>query len=447
MEITLSELLDSREVRAEKQKDMILRYGAPIISFTMNVPGPEKTSPIIERAFTLGKTEIEAAIGDFSVNDGYIDFNKCGPTLIYSVNADAKELKRRLTKIEDSHRLGRLFDMDVLDTDGKKLDRETERGCIICGKIGRGCSAGRLHPISVLTERVASILNCYFKEADAEKIAGLIKESLIDEVKTAPKPGLVDPITSGSHSDMNEESFIRSANALEEYFKKCAILGYESKKTSHGWLFNELRLLGKKAEGIMLESTGGVNTHKGAIFSFGILSGAAGRLLTPSGHLPSIEKILLEAAQIAKSAIESDLAAADGKTAGERAYLELGKLGIRGEAASGFSSVKKISLPIFREYIKSHKSKKDAGALTLLHLIANVYDTSLYKRGGNDGVLYAQEAARELLSGREPTVEEILALDRNFTERNLSPGGCADLLAITYFLFELEKANLTSPRD
>ena len=86
------------------------------------------------------------------------------------------------------------------------------------------------------------------------------------------------------------------------------------------------------------------------------------------------------------------------------------------------------------------KNKNDAGVLTLLHLIAKVYDTNLYKRGGVEGVFFAQDCARKLLLSGDPTVETVRKMDAELTERNLSPGGCADLLAVTYFLTELEES-------
>lgn len=154
--------------------------------------------------------------------------------------------------------------------------------------------------------------------------------------------------------------------------------------------------------------------------------------------IPSAELILSEAGKIAESAVKRDFEELDGSTAGGRLYLESGIRGIRGEAMDGFPSVKNIALPAYKSAISDRKNKNDAGALTLLHLIASVYDTSLYNRGGKEGVAYAQMRARELLSMGEPTLDEIRKLDVDFTEKNLSPGGCADLLAITYFITELE---------
>ena len=75
--------------------------------------------------------------------------------------------------------------------------------------------------------------------------------------------------------------------------------------------------------------------------------------------------------------------------------------------------------------------------ITLLHLIAKIYDTSIYNRGGAEGVKYAQEYAKKLICNT-PTQKDIEEMDKAFIEKNLSPGGCADLLAITYFLTNIE---------
>ena len=129
--------------------------------------------------------------------------------------------------------------------------------------------------------------------------------------------------------------------------------------------------------------------------------------------------------------------AATGKTAGERLYLQYGIRGIRGEAADGFPSVKNIGLPHFRQARAEGVSQNGAGVLTLLHLIAQVQDTTLYHRGGCDGAQWAAAAAKKLLPC--PSNAQIAQLDDAFIARNLSPGGCADLLAATYFLHSFVK--------
>lgn len=438
MQITLSELLDARESRARMQKELILKHKAPLICFTMNVAGPTKTSPSIERAFSEGARQIREKISPYSALCWLDIREKSGPVLFSSVSAPPKKLKALMVEIEEGHPLGRLFDIDVLDTDGKKITRECERGCIVCGAAGRACAAGRLHPLSDIVNITDKMIRDFFADTDAQRIAELAKKSLIDEVYTHPKPGLVDTESRGSHTDMDVSHFEKSAEALTPYFAECVRAGIIHKDEPKEIFFNRIRRLGIEAEMKMYEATGGVNTHKGIIFSMGIITSAVGRLITQGGEIPSAELILSEAGKIAESAVKRDFEALDGSTAGGRLYLESGIRGIRGEAMDGFPSVKNIALPAYKSAISDGKNKNDAGALTLLHLIASVYDTSLYNRGGKEGVAYAQMRARELISRGEPALDEIRKLDVDFTEKNLSPGGCADLLAITYFLTELE---------
>jgi len=436
--ITLDEILAAREERVRTQKKMLMEHHSPLICFTMNIAGPVKTSPIIERAFTEGMRFINSAIEPYEVTERREEHTNCGPVAFYSLCAEANTIKALMIEIEHTHPIGRLFDIDVIDVDGKKIDRPTERCCIVCGAPGRACAAGRLHPVSELTALTNSLLSDYFADLDAKHIARIIKESLLREVYTAPKPGLVDPISRGSHTDMDVSDFEGSAEALEPYFLSCVKTGADLKNEPRENTFLALRKLGIEAEKAMYTATCGVNTHKGAIFSLGILAGAVGRLMKPDGHIPDTENILAEATGISYNAIKHDLESIDPSTAGGRAYLECGMRGIRGEVMDGFPSVKEIAIPVYRSALAKGKNKNDAGVLTLLHLIANVYDTNLYNRGGEDGISYARERARKLLSSDDPAMDMVQKMDAELTERNLSPGGCADLLAITYFLTELE---------
>ena len=436
MQITLEELLFAREERARIQKEMLSEYGVPLVSFTMNIPGPVKTSPKIERAFDLGVSLILGALTDGALVERREIREKTGPVSFFSVKCDPEELKRSLVMIEDSHRLGRLFDMDVIDTDGRHLSREVERGCMICAAHGRACAAGRLHSVDELVKKTDEILTEYFTRIDAERIASIARESLYAEVRTAPKPGLVDPESRGSHTDMDVLDFERSADALTPYFVACVTEGVMSKRKDFA-LFPRLKKLGLEAEREMYRATNGKNTHKGIIFSLGIILGAVGRLLTPTGSFPSVDVILEESGIISRPFIESELEALLPDTAGARAYADLGVRGIRGEAMDGFPTLRTVSIPAYRSALASGKNKNDAGAFTLLHLIKNVYDTCLYKRGGIEGVAYAQSYAASLLDRVDTSLCDIRRMDYDFTERNLSPGGCADLLALTYFLCEL----------
>ena len=442
MNVTLDELLASREARAEKQREMIAVHKAPLVSFTMNIAGPIKTSRMILRAFDFGVGLILRELNGVNIKNRYEKRSKCGPVLILSVDCDAKKLKQLFTKIEDTHPLGRLFDIDVLDSAGNHLSRVGERGCMVCGAGGRGCAAGRLHSLLDITFVTNKIMTDFFLEYDAQRISDLAYDSLIREVYTAPKPGLVDPESVGSHPDMCVRDFEVSANALRPYFKECFKTGFISKDDSEAKLFPTLRGLGIDAEREMYRATDGKNTHKGIIFSYGIILGALGRLFSLDGPMPKTDEILSEAGALCRPYLENDIKNFSGKTAGERAFIEGGARGIRGEAMDGFPTLFEIALPTYKDAISSGKNKNDAGVITLLHLIANVYDTCLYNRGGDGGVFYAQRSAENILSSGDVSLDFVREMDKSFTEKNLSPGGCADLLALTYFLSGLDDISL-----
>lgn len=433
MESTLMQILAAREERAERQKTFLSKHRCTLISFTMNIAGPIKTSSLIRRGFEQGLEDISDAIGIFDIKERYIATPSTGCEALIALAGDSRVIKKLCVNIEESSPLGRLFDIDVIDQNGNKLERENERDCIVCGAPGRGCSAGRLHPIEEIQSATTRILNDYFKGYDGNKVSEIAVKSLIDEVNTTPKPGLVDRRNSGSHTDMNVHTFIKSANALAPYFKECFILGTDNKSADTKAFFELLRKAGIKAEAEMYRITSGVNTHKGIIYSLGIICGAIGRKWSADMPFGNMADMLGLCGEIASSTAEEDLKKAGNTTAGGRAYAERSLRGVRGEASSGFDTVSRIGLPTFKKALADGLDQNCAGVYTLLRFISDVPDTNLYKRGGDKGMSFAMETAKALTS-RYPSTDKVEIADDEFISRNLSPGGCADLLAITYFL-------------
>ena len=447
-EVTLLEILEARERRVARQQELLARYGGPLISFTMNIAGPVKDSPLIRRAFFAGCRQLKAALdaAALPVRCWEEERSATGCQLYSAVEGEPLAVKKLCAEIEDATALGRLFDMDVLNVDGNKLDREQvdggERNCIVCGAPGRGCASRRLHTVAELQSATRRIMSEYFAQADGDAVAALATRALTDEVNTTPKPGLVDRANNGSHRDMDLATFQASIAALKPYWGRCFAIGRETAAEPAAETFRHLREAGLEAERAMLAATGGVNTHKGAIFTLGAVCGAVGRLWRPEEPCRDIKRILGECAAMAASAVEADWAAigtipAHKLTVGQRLYRDHGLRGIRGEVADGLPGVRKVALPIFERALSAGCSRNDAGANALLHLIARGTDTNMVARGGLDTARLAAEEVRALLE-REPmpAMEEIARLDEDFIARNLSPGGCADLLAVTYFLHD-----------
>lgn len=448
-EVSLEEILRAREARAGRQREL-LRRGTALISFSMNIAGPVKYTPLIRRGFLEGCAALESALGQarLTVLERERSFRPTGCEGFWLLRADPMVLKRLTAEIEDTHPLGRLFDLDVLGEDGRHISRTglgaPDRECLVCGAPGRACASRRLHPVEEIQRKIREMLEDFFLKEDLEQIASLCGRALLYEVCTTPKPGLVDCENNGSHRDMNLFHFLDSTAGLFPFFRDCAEIGYRTRLAPPAQAFGELRTAGKAAERRMLAATGGVNTHKGAIFSMGAVCGAMGRLRREEGLCRNPAVILDTAAALVREAAEGDLAAirrGTAVTAGGEQYVRYGLTGVRGQAAGGFPAVRKIGLPVLRKGIRAGKSLPEAGTAVLLHLVAAVEDTNLIARGGCP--LQQETAARlRALLAETPFPDAGCLRDLNawFVERNLSPGGCADLLAITYLLYFTEEA-------
>ncbi len=265
-------------------------------------------------------------------------------------------------------------------------------------------------------------------------VAVLAHGALIDELETWPKPGLVSPVDSGSHRDMDAETLRRSARAIAPYFAELARAGAASAALP------DLRRIGLAAEVAMLAATGGVNAHRGAIFSLGLIAAAEGvsGYVTASAEARAARVGALWGRAIARhppSALSH----------GARAARRYGVGGAAAEAAAGFPAVRALGLPALRH--GRALANEDAGAARvqcLFALMAELDDTNLLHRGGRDGLAFARAAARRFLDGGGVGAagwrDEAVALHRAFVERRLSPGGSADLLAVTVFLDGLAAA-------
>ena len=447
MEVSLIEMLDARERRARRQMQLLQQYQTVLICFTMNIAGPVKSSPLIRRGFCLGKRLLEQQL--MAAKARILHFEeireKTGNEAIYVLNCDALTAKRAAVAIEDNTEAGRLFDMDVLRPDGSKVERQElnleARKCLICGAAAQSCARSRAHTVAQLQEKTEALLESALRHYETRQAARLACQALLYEVATTPKPGLVDRLGSGSHSDMDFFSFQASAAALWPYFEACAEIGMDTKQRSPEETLARLRIPGMLAEGEMLHATGGVNTHKGAIFSLGILCAALGRMGWEYADKP--QWLLYECGQMAAGLVAKDFAGLTpetAKTAGQKLWLRHGITGVRGQAEAGFPAVGKVGLPKLEDGLARGLSINDAGCAALLAMLAASTDTNLIARSDYET---QQRIALEtaILLQKNPFPEEAVLrqMDAAFVEKNLSPGGTADLLAMTYFLHFLKE--------
>lgn len=395
-------MLLARDRRASRQAALLSRYGRPVISFTMNIAGPVKDSPLIRYAFRSGLRQLEALPCAQLCRE--VIFEPTGPEalLVYETQ-DARLLKAFCIRLESEGEAGRLFDLDVLDANGEKLSRETGRTCLVCGGPVSICSRSRAHGLEAITARTRTILEAFA----AETLGKMAENALLAEVHFTPKPGLVDEANNGAHRDMDVPLFERSAHALRPCFEEFVRLGLQGASPA------ALQQAGVRAEQAMFAATGGVNTHKGAIYSGALLLHAAGRLL--SGEE---EGNLCELAAQTAAAIPAPTG-----THGAAVRAQCG--GIRTEAVSGYPTAQAVL-----------RQLRQSGPLDALLLsMSRLDDSTLWHRGGAEGAQLVRSRAADILAAPASEREaRTRRLDAELIERNLSPGGSADLLAMAFFL-------------
>ena len=160
-QVILTDMLLCRERRAQIQDTFLSQYHCPVISFCMNIPGPVKTNEQIRAAFESGKTALLTLLEQSSAEiKNFLEIHeKTGDELLLAVDYSAQDIKDLTTEIEETHPVGRLFDLDVIDTDGQKLSRNTYRKCIICGCQAQECARTRKHSVEEMQAKIEEMLN------------------------------------------------------------------------------------------------------------------------------------------------------------------------------------------------------------------------------------------------------------------------------------------------
>ncbi|SKC48302.1 triphosphoribosyl-dephospho-CoA synthase CitG [Maledivibacter halophilus] len=281
----------------------------------------------------------------------------------------------------------------------------------------------------------------------AKEIEAIAVRSLLYEVAATPKPGLVDRNDNGAHSDMDFFTFIDSSSVLGETFYLCTLAGIEHDGNIDA-LLDTIRPIGICGEHRMFSITKKVNTHKGLIFSLGILSAVVGYLY---GKDPNpiwcayniCEKVKL----MTKGLVERELTGRNIKnplTYGEKLYMNYGVTGIRGEVASGFETVLKFSFPIFKKLMELKKGSLNERMIhVLLHLMSKTEDSNILGRHNYLMLQQVQARAKEIIelggAFSDEGKREIEKFNSWCINKWVSPGGSADLLAITIMLYYIEK--------
>lgn len=456
--VEIPAVLANRDRRVAVQQQLMTKQQT-VLAVKLNLAGPIKNNETIQAFFNCKMEQLESTLVQagwgFTIPISW-ETVVTGPERFYLVPAPALAVKQAMVELETKQPANRLLDIDVLhEVDGvaTAINRQAVnapvRKCLICEQPAKACGRARTHSVADLQQRASELMQQVLTaQQQTKRAAWLAKQAeraLLYEVSTWPKPGLVDPVEHGAHLDMDHYLFIDSSLSMSNYLTQSALAGLCFQGTDLTQLFQTVREFGKRAEQQMFATTNGVNTHKGAVFTLGVLSAATGyawqqSALTAERVQQTVQAMLVDliADDLGKMKADQD------HTAGENQYLKYGITGIRGEAAAGYPSVFQIGLPTLQATSGDWQTRI---LTTLLAIATQIEDSTLVHRAKDPKVitwLQDQVAQIDQLGGVATTagMNQLTALQTEFSDRYLSLGGSADMLIATLFMeFVLTEAS------
>lgn len=422
---SLSDVLSAREERATWREQ--LAGGGTVLAATLRLPHalrlahPDLLSEAAARIEATGFRSAGEALG------------ADGRALFFLTDETPGQAKEKTIGLEDSLSIGRFLDLDVNGTQGaiSRADLgRAPRTCVVCGAPVWECIRGGRHT----EDEVAAVLEAVRFPAPKTTADGISRAAQIaaeEELRLLVKPGLVTPLTNGCHTDLNFPLMLESLAVLAPWWRHCAEAGVNAEAATPR-LLASLRLAGLEAEIAMMEVTQGANAYRGLIYLLGILCAAA-------GWAQARGKSLLAVFDVA-AALAADELCRTPDTITKAKARGLPMAGARGEASMGFPSVLQALRFLVREKERAAR-RADALSNTLLFLMSGTEDTNVAGRGGPEGLAWLQRAADAALQcgglRTHDGTERYRALIAEAKQRNLSPGGSADLLIATLFLERL----------
>jgi triphosphoribosyl-dephospho-CoA synthase len=270
-------------------------------------------------------------------------------------------------------------------------------------------------------------------EAICWQLAQMVETALLEEVSLTPKPGLVDRHSNGAHEDMNHALFVRSAKTLTPYFFEMAQAAWNQPVDQS--LRIAIAKIGREAEKAMYQATNQVNTHKGAIWALGLTISVAASQISQTAQLD----VTTLFAEIARLTAYSDTSyAKKDATHGQNVKQKFGVLGAYGEALAGYPHVQ-----LALKEVEKHQSeaKEQRYLHMLLTIIGSLDDTCILYRSDEPTLKVVQTLAKKANQSVLPN--KIFEQLSDFcTQQHVSPGGSADLLAVSIFVELLIESDL-----
>ncbi len=444
-------ILEAREIRALSRLEIASR-GYNSLSLSLNIAGYPKSSPQIHLFFNEIIKELALFLLANRIktheNNKILTKDEAGDFYLIplsSENKSVKEIKNITEDFEENHALGRLIDIDIFSSSGESISSGKKKECYFCGKYSAiSCMRNKRHTYKEIRQKFLTDIQNYQKEKQKQKwvktLSSAALKAVLYEVSLSPKPGLVDYFDSGSHKDMNFYSFINSSAILSPYFKEFCLIGYKF-TGDYNKALPKIREIGLSAEKAMFEATGGVNTQKGIIFLFGIALFSAAKEFSETNTFTEkgFRRIVKE---ISKNIVENELKInKKAHTNGEKVYSKYGKTGegIRREVASGFETIFRSAIPYLSKNLSPNKIKgqKELTLIlqeALLRIMVINNDSNILYRSGLETLDELKSLSKKVLEG----LQKYESLSYFCSKKNISPGGSADLLAVSLLIYFLK---------
>ncbi len=453
----ISVIGDAREKRAHIKRQ-IAESNLDSFCVSLNIPGYPKSTDLYKTFFDVVLSEIKRY---FLANRIFIDqkrvlkiTDEAGCFYIAPIiksNTDILQIKELCEQFEEKHLVGRIIDIDITDKHNNPVSSGKAKKCVFCNeKPAFVCMHEESHSYKEVRSLINSKINNYLakkkKEEVCRKLSALALKSILYEVSVTPKPGLVDRNDSGIHTDMGFYTFLNSGSIISAFFNKIALIGYKYKEEDISKALPIIREIGLEMENEMFNETGKVNTQKGIIFLIGLSLFSSSKTIADFGCFKAEEfqRILIE---LTKSLINDNTPESEDKTHGEMCKEKYGEQfggGVKQEAMTGFETVFKYGLPEIRRHnligLSTDKEIDSALVFTLLAIISQNNDTNILYRSDLETLKEFKTKAFAALNSIKINNDfsEYNKLIEYCNKNNISPGGSADLLAVTVFLYFTE---------
>ncbi len=461
----LDRILEGREKRS-KLREFYSAKGYPSLSLTLNIPGYPKSDKCINYLFNIILKDLirylQANRVFLDIKNSSLNIDEAGDFFIasiISINQKIEKIKDLCESFEKDFYISRIVDIDITDERFNNISSNKLKTCYICKDLPAvQCMKENRHTKTQLRDYLFEKVDSYLEKIKENNISTKLTQfslkAILYEVSLSPKPGSVDRFDSGIHKDMDFFTYINSSAAISLYFIDLIRAGYSFNRDMNDAL-PIIRNIGLKMEEEMFIETGGVNTQKGIIFLFGISLFSIAYILRKKNVFDR-ELFVKTVKCIAAGISDNELVKDNQKNShGEKCFKKYGlKIGggIRNEVENGLPTVIKFGLPVLRSELKTIKNGiytnadiKNPLISTLMSIMANNNDTNILYRGGEEKLKGVKDLSSAFLNlvNKDEKMAQYDLLMKYCEKEKISPGGSADLLALTILLYFVEQEFIT----